>query len=317
MRLPKFSYCRPRRLEEAVQLLTEHPGARPLAGGTDLLVNMKHRVETPPTLVGLRGIAELHGIRHEPRGTRIGACVTLKEIQKDAQLGKEFPALVQAAMAVGSYRHQTMGTLAGNLCQNNRCRFFNQSWEWRQARSTCFKVGGEECHVIGRKGVCFSAYSGDVAPALLALDAQVHLQGPEASRQLPLADLYAGEGKVPLSLEPGEIVVAVEIPAAANGRSHYEKFALRGSIDFPIVGAAAWRGDAAVRVAFTAVDRAPVRAPDLEAALQGVELSEAAIAAAIPLAAKAAKPAPTTVHAVTYKRELMASLAARALRALA
>jgi 4-hydroxybenzoyl-CoA reductase subunit beta len=256
-------------------------------------------------------------VRREGGATVIGACTTLKTIQRNEELGRKFPALVQAAMAVGSYRHQTMGTLGGNLCQNARCRFFNQSWQWRQARSICFKAGGEDCHVIGRKNVCFCTYSGDVAPAVLALDGAVRIQGPTGVREIPLGDLYSGKGESPLSVGPSEVVTAIVIPeAAAAGRSHYEKFALRGSIDFPVVGAAVWRGGAEVRVAFTAVDRAPVRARDVEDALRGQELTDAAIAKATALAGKAAKVAPTTVHPVAFKRELMASLSTRGLRAV-
>ncbi len=317
MRLPRFTHFRPTKIAEAVGLLNDHPDGRLLAGGTDLLVNMKHRVEAPPCLVSLSRVGELRGIREEGGATVIGAGTTLKEVQRDEGLAKNFPALVQAAMAVGSYRHQTMGTLGGSLCQNTRCRFFNQSWEWRQARSLCFKAGGEDCHAIGRKGVCLSAYSGDVAPALLVLDAAVRVVGSQGARQVPLGDLYSGRGDTPLALQASEILTAVVIPnASANGRSRYEKFSLRGSIDFPVVGVAAWRGEEGVRVAFTAVDRAPVRAPALEAALRGRELSGQRIEEASVLAGKAAKVAPTTVHGVGFKRDLMSSLAAKALRAL-
>ena len=318
MRLPKFSLHQPTTVAEAVRLLAENPGSKVLAGGTDLLVNMKHRVEMPTLLVSLSRVDGLKGIHPESGTTVIGGSTTLKEIQKDQGLGERYPALVQAAKAVGSYRHQTMGTLAGNLCQNTRCRFFNQSWEWRQARSLCFKAGGEDCHVVGRKNVCFCTYSGDVAPALLALGASVRIQGPQGAREIPLTNLYSGNGKSPVSLGSGDLVTAVVLPdASGNGRSRYEKFSLRGAIDFPIVGAAAWRGDGAVRVAFTAVDRAPVRAGELESELRGKELTDQAIEKAASLAGKAAKVAPTTVHPVQFKRELMRSLSARALRSLA
>ena len=317
MRLPKFSHHRPETVEQAVEALSAHPGAKVLAGGTDLLVNMKHRVETPPALVSLSAVAGLKGIWTENGETVIGAATTLKTIQRDEGLAEKFPALVQAAMAVGSYRHQTMGTLAGNLFQNNRCRFFNQSLEWRSARSLCFKAGGEDCHVVGKKGVCFSAYSGDVAPALLVLNASVQIAGPQGQRRTRLAGLYSGEGKAASTLGPCEIVTAVSLPRlSANGRSHYEKFSLRGAIDFPVVGAAVWTGAGAVRVAFTAVDRAPVRATALEAELADKELTADVIEQAAALASKAAKVAPTTVHPVTFKRDLMASLFVKATRAL-
>ncbi len=317
MRLPIFTHRQPVDFAGVVSALAEGPGAKVLAGGTDLLVNMKHRIEMPETLVSLKKVADLKGIRVEEDATVIGAATTLKEIGRNPELGRKFPALVQAAMSVGSCRHQAMGTLGGNLCQNTRCRFFNQSWQWRQARSLCCKAGGEECHVIGRKDTCFATYSGDVAPALLVLDASIRIAGPDGSRESPLSDLYSKEGRTPLTLGRGEFVTAVVIPwAAAHGKSRYEKFSIRGAIDFPIVGAAVWRGDGSVRVAYTGVDRAPVRAAELEAELAGQELTDASLKRSAALAPKAAKIAPTSSHPVSFKRELMGVLFVKAMRAI-
>lgn len=317
MRLPTFTHRQPADFAGVVSALTEGQGAKVLAGGTDLLVNMKHRIEMPETLVSLKKVADIKGIGLEGDATVIGAATTLKEIRNHAELERSFPALVQAAMSVGSYRHQAMGTLGGNLCQNTRCRFFNQSWQWRQARSLCCKVGGEDCHVVRKKQTCFATYSGDVAPALLVLDASVRIIGPDGLRETPLSNLYSGEGRASLTLGRGEFVTAVVIPrAAARGRSRYEKFSLRGSIDFPIVGAALWRGDGAVRVAYTGVDRAPVRAAELEAALAGKQLTDAALKGSAALAHKAAKIAPTSIHSVSFKRELMGALFVKGMQEL-
>lgn len=317
MRLPTFTHRKPADVRGVVSALTEGPGAKVIAGGTDLLVNMKHRVEMPETLVSLKGVADIRGIVLDGDAAVIGAATTLKEIRNHSELARKFPALVQAAMSVGSYRHQAMGTLGGNLCQNTRCRFFNQSWQWRRARSLCYKAGGEECHVIRKKQICFSTYSGDMAPALLVLDASVRIVGPGGLREVPLVALYSGEGRAPLTLGRGEFVTAVVIPgAAARGKSHYEKFSLRGSIDFPIVGAALWRGEGAVRVAYTGVDRAPVRAAELETALAGKEFTDDMLKECATLAHKAARIAPTSVHPVSFKRELMGALFIKGMRYL-
>ena len=317
MRLPVFTHRQPADFAGVVSALIENSRAKVLAGGTDLLVNMKHRIEMPGTLVSLKKVVDLKGIHVEGDSTVIGAATTLKEIRQNAELERKFPALVQAAMSVVSYRHQTMGTLGGNLCQNTRCRFFNQSWQWRQVRSLCCKVGGEDCHVIGKKHTCFSTYSGDVAPALLVLDASIRITGLDGLREAPLSNLYSGEGRTPLTLGRGEFVTAVVIPhATARGKSRYEKFSLRGSIDFPIVGAAVWRGDGNVRVAYTGVDRAPVRAAELETELTGRKLTDASLKRGANLAHKAAKIAPTSVHPVSFKRELMGVLFVKAMRAI-
>lgn len=318
MHLPRFAHYEPASVDDALRLLGEHPGARLLAGGTDLLVNMKHLVEQPETLVSLSRVDGLRGISDEQGATVIGARTTLKDVQQDARLQERFPALTMAASAVGSYRHQTMGTLAGNLCQNTRCRFFNQTWQWRSARALCYKAGGEHCHVMKKDGVCYSTYCGDVAPALLVLDAQVRVQGADGTRDLPLADLYTGEGRHPVALAPAEMITAIVLPASsANGRSTYEKHALRGAIDFPIVGTAVWRDDSSVRVGYTAVDRKPVRATALEEAMAGGAMDEAAAREVSALATKAATITRTTVQPVPFKRELMATLFVRGIRALA
>lgn len=317
MRLPPFEHYQPTSVAEATAILAEVPGARPIAGGTDLLVNMKHRVEQPAALVSLSKVPGLTGVRSEDGATVIGGGTTLKQVQHDEGLNAKFPALTQAAAVVGSYRHQTMGTLAGNLCQNTRCRYFNQSLEWRSVRALCYKAGGDYCHVMNKPGVCYCTYHGDTAAALLALDAQVRIDGPDGTRRIPLAELYTGEGKTPIALGAAELVTAVVIPetsaaGSAAGGSAYLKHALRGAIDFPIVGAAVWRGDDAVRVAFTGVDRSPLRAAVLEEALAGRALSAEVIAEVAPLAPKGATITRSTVQPGNFKRELMSALFARA-----
>jgi 4-hydroxybenzoyl-CoA reductase subunit beta len=318
MRLPKFEYYRPTTLAEAVTILSEAPGSRPVAGGTDLLVNMKHRVEQPAALVSLSRVPGLTGVRSEDGATVIGGGTTLKQVQNDEGLKAKFPALAQAASVVGSYRHQTMGTLAGNLCQNTRCRFFNQSVEWRSVRALCYKACGDYCHVMKKEGVCFCTYHGDTAAALLVLDAEVRIEGPHGTRQIPLAELYTGEGKAPIALGAAELVTAVAIPEAsatggsAAGGSAYLKHALRGAIDFPIVGAAVWRNGDTLRAAFTGVDRSPLRAAAIEGALAGRALSASAIEEVAPLAPKGATITRTTVQPGVFKRELMSALFARA-----
>ncbi len=212
-----------------------------------------------------------------------------------------------------------MGTLAGNLCQNTRCRFFNQTWQWRSARALCYKAGGEHCHVMKKDGVCYSTYCGDVAPALLVLDAKVRVQGAGGDARGAAERALHGRGQASArARRRPTMVTAIVLPAAsANGRSTYEKHALRGSIDFPIVGTAVWRDDTSVRVAYTAVDRRPVRATALEEAMAGGALDEAAAREVSALATKAATITRTTVQPVPFKRELMATLFVRGVRALA
>ena len=311
MRLPKFEYFEPEDLKAAVAILQKEPAAKILAGGTDLLVNMKHRVECPPILVNIKRIADLDYIRQDNGDIRIGALTPLKRLHADSLVVDNFPGLAQAASAVGSYHHQVMGTLAGNICQQNRCMYFNQSKWWRSSRPTCYKAGGEICHVVNKKEVCYSAYSGDMAPALMAINASIVLEGSDGSKEMPIEDFFSGDGKTPLVKAPAEILREIIIPkASADGISSYIKFANRESIDFPIVGAALWASvkQKQYRVAFTAVDRRPVRGIEAENFLNGKELSAENTKTASDLAAKAAKPVKTSVYAPSHKRRMMGLL---------
>lgn len=292
-------------------MLQNEPASRVLAGGTDLLVNMKHRVECPPTVVNIKRIADLDYVRQDNGNFRIGALTPLKRLYTAGPVQDNLPGLARAASAVGSYHHQVMGTVGGNICQQNRCKYYNQSQWWRSSRPTCHKAGGEICHVLNKKEVCYSTYCGDLAPALLALNAAVKVAGSGGERELPLEELFSGDGRKPLNLDAAEIITEIVIPgAAAQGDLAYMKFANRESIDFPIVGIAFWAAaeQPEYRVAYTAVDRRPLRAPNIEACLQGKELSDENIATACELAPKEAKPVKTSVYPASHKRKMMGLL---------
>jgi 4-hydroxybenzoyl-CoA reductase subunit beta len=311
VRLPKFEYFEPEDLKSAVTILQKEQAAKILAGGTDLLVNMKHRVECPPVLVNIKRIADLDYIRQDNGDIRIGALTPLKRLQAESLVTKNFSGLAQAASAVGSYHHQVMGTMAGNICQQNRCMYFNQSKWWRSSRPTCYKAGGEICHVVNKKEICYSAYCGDMAPALMVVNARIALEGPDGSKEMPIEDFFSGDGKTPLVKESAEILREIIIPkASADGISSYIKFANRESIDFPIVGTALWasENEKRYRVAFTAVDRKPVRGKEAEDFLNAKELSAKNAKAASDLAAKAAKPVKTSVYSPSHKRRMMGLL---------
>lgn len=316
MRLPKFDYKQPQSLQEACAILLDQPSAKALAGGTDLLVNMKHRVETPTTIVSLKGLSDLRYVRRTNAAVRIGALTPLKSVYNDPYVAQNLPALATAAYSVGSYHHQVMGTIGGNLCQQTRCKWFNQSKWWRSSRALCFKAGGEMCHVAKKERVCYSTYCGDVAPALLVLNAEVVLTGTDGSKQVPLESIYSGEGKTPLNLQPGEILTEIVISEqAADGFSTYKKSANRGSIDFPIVGAALWASSSTgeARIAFTAVDRKPIRARQLEEYLRGKQFNEETAQAVDSLVAKEAHLMLSSIDSLSYKRKLMGQLAKEAL----
>jgi 4-hydroxybenzoyl-CoA reductase subunit beta len=311
VRLPKFNYLEPESIEEASSLLLDDPRAKVLAGGTDLLVNMKHRIEVPAALINMKRIKGLDYIRKDSGTLRIGALTRLKTIYQDPWISEKLPVLAQAASSVGSYHHQVMGTIGGNLCQQNRCKFFNQSQWWRSANAPCLKVGGAVCHVVQKQEACYSSYCGDLAPALLVLEARVLLKRNKASREIPLPDFFSGDGRVPLTLERGEILTEVIVPLAPAGDfSNYLKFANRESIDFPIVGLAFQTSPEKkeYRLAFTAVDRRPLRGQTVESFLNGQALTPEAVEEAARLASKEATPVKNSLYAPSYKRNLMGRL---------
>ena len=311
MRLPKFEYFEPNDINEAVSILRNEPAARILAGGTDLLVNMKHRVECPPVIVNIKRIADLDYIRQDKGDIRIGALTPLNRICMTSVIKNSLPGLAQAASSVGSYHHQVMGTIGGNICQQNRCKYFNQSLRWRSSRPTCFKAGGEMCYVVNKKEICYSTYCGDLAPALLVANAKVKLAGAGQVAEVPIHQLFTGNGKAPLNLDDADMLTEIVIPGnSAQGVLSYMKFANRESIDFPIVGAAFWASTEKneYRVAFTAVDRKPLRGHHIETLLQGKKLKAEIINEAGELATKAAKPVKTSIYSASYKRKLMGLL---------
>ena len=237
LRLPPFRYHRPTSVDEAVALLGEHAGdVMPVAGGTDLIPNMKHRLFEPGHLVALKGIADMKGIVEADGHLRIGAAETLAAVAADATVRGRFPALADAAGHVAGPQLRNMGTLGGNLCLDTRCTYYNQSEFWRQALGYCLKKDGTVCHVtkVGKK--CVAAHSADTPPVLMVLGAVAVLVGPEGRREIPVRDFFLADGISNTRRDAGELVTEVRIPlAAAARRSAYAKLRQRKSIDFPLL----------------------------------------------------------------------------------
>jgi len=275
--LPQFALLRPKSLAEALAARAAHPGSVPIGGGTDLVVNIRRGIIAPPVLIDLTMIPELRFVEADPEGLKIGASVTLAEIAAHSGVAEHYPVLAQAAQIIAGPTHRNMGTVGGNLCLDTRCIFYNQSEWWREANHHCLKTTGEICHVAPKsRGVCFASFSGDLAPALLTLGAEVDLAGPAGRRTVPLAGLYIGfarqeepfseargDGRHYLSLRPGELITSVRARNSPGLRSGYDKIRIRRSIEYPVCGVAvALRRDgnrlADLRVAFTGTNPRPV-----------------------------------------------------------
>jgi len=319
MRLPKFEHFQPESLEEALDLLSEHgEEANVMAGGTDLLVSMKHRLLTPKYLLNLKGLG-LDFIEEGKEGLRIGALTRLVDIIKSPLVRERFPVLAQSAGYVSAPPLQNMGTLGGNLCLNTRCFFYNQSQFWRQARPLCFKTGGEMCHVVKGGDHCYSVYQGDLAPVLIALEAKVKLAKKGSEWVVPLLDLYTGKGEKPIVLEAGEILTEVEIPApAAPWGGDYQKLRYRGAMDFPLVGVAAvltWNGGSCARakVVLTAVASAPVVVEEAGRLLEGQKPDGEVIARAAEAAYEVTHPVANVGSTPLYRRKMVRVMTERAI----
>ena len=318
--LPDFRLHRPTTVAEALAARSQGAEARYIAGGTDLLANVRRGLTPASALIDLSAIAELRQIERDAAGLHIGAGVTLAEIAEDAAIAADYPALSQAAASVAAPAHREAGTIGGNLCLDTRCYFYNQSDWWRQSNDFCLKYRGETCHVVPTSKRCYAAYSGDTAPAFLALGAEIDVAGPDGIRRLGLADLFNDDGIDYLTLAPGELVSAIHLPPA-GGRSGYEKLRIRRSIDFPLAGVAVWLemdGDkvAALRIALTGTNARPLVVEGTDVAI-GQTLDDDSVATLGKLVQKQISPVHTTTTQPQYRRRAVTALSGRLLRRLA
>ncbi len=322
----RFAFVEPASVGAATEILAA-AGARalPLAGGVDLLGELKDGIVRPETLVNLKAIRELDYVRFDSDATlRLGALATLSAVAEDDRVRREFPAVAQAAGSVGSPEIRNVGTVGGNLCQRPRC------WYYRSPLHPCLKKGGDVCyttlgnsryHAILGGGPSFIVHPSDLAPALIACDARVIVAGPAGRKDIPLETFYVLP-RVRLDhetiLKAGEIVTEVVVPPAASTssgtKSLFVKFREKESFDFALASvAAALRMDGAIcreaRVVLGGVAPVPWRSEQAEKAVIGKSIDVPAAAQAARAALKDASPLPHN----GYKVPLAAALVQRAL----
>jgi 4-hydroxybenzoyl-CoA reductase subunit beta len=323
MRLPDFVFKSPRSISEAVDLLAGAPPGEAMlvAGGTDLLPNMKRRQQVPRTLIGLRRCPELRGMGVLSSGdVIIGSATTLTEIVRDQDIRKSCGALWQAASQVATPHLRNMGTIGGNICLDTRCNYYDQNYEWRKAIDFCMKKDGKTCWVATSSPKCLAVSSTDTAPALIALGAEVSLAGVDGIRRIPLSAFYQNDGIVYMTRAAGEIVTDVHVPPQNGWRSAYWKLRRRGAFDFPVLSvAAAAKFDAdgtvrGARIVLGSVASRPIEVGEAAAALVGRPLTDAAIAEAAELAAKPARPMDNTDFALVWRKRVTRDFVGYALR---
>jgi len=241
LRLHAYEYHRPGTVDEAIALLAEHAGdVMPIAGGTDLVPNMKHRLFTPGHLVSLRRIAAMRGIVEDETGLTIGAATSLDQVARAARVLEVLPSLARACSLVSGPQLRRMGTIGGNVCLDTRCTYYNQTLFWRKALGYCLKKDGTACHVVKGGTRCVAAHSADTATALLPLEAELRIVGPEGERVTPIASFFTSDGVWNRRMDPGELLLSIRVPRPAAGSRHsFQKLRARDSIDFPLLNLAA------------------------------------------------------------------------------
>ncbi len=330
--LPPFALHRPQTVEEALALAGAHPGALFLAGGTDLMVNLRRRIHEPEHVIDLKGVTELRGISQDGDTVTLGALTSIAEVAADPLVGGHFPVLAEAAGVVAGPTLRGMGTLGGNLCLDTRCRYYNQSFFWRQANDFCLKKDGDVCHVAPGGSFCWAAYAGDTGPALLLLEATLDLTGPEGARTVPVAEFHGKDGRSPIGADPdlkrqggkqpGELLLRVRVPLPEPGwRGVYEKLRVRDSIDYPLVGVGLMArfagGNGAdgnltgLRMALTAVNPRPEPVPGLDEFL-GQPLTPEVLDGMKSKANRTGKPMRTAVADPAYRRAMIGALVEKA-----
>lgn len=313
--LPKFQYLEPESLTEAALILRENgQQSMIIGGGTAMIPSLRQGINTPRYVVSLEAIANLKQIEwDQDAGLRLGTSVKLHSIAGDAVILRRIPILAQAAKAVGSPQLREMATLGGNLCLDTRCYYYNQSDEWRNCKQTCLKMGGEVCNVIRSDKRCFAVFSGDLAPALIALDAKITLLSTRGERTIEICDFYTGDGAKPLAIEPDELVIEVTVPKPKEGTwGTYFKYRIRKTLDYPLASVAlmlqlkgADNVCEDVRLVIGAIGTQPLKVAGISELLQGKKLDEALIEKTAQLAKKSAKPVANTAGNRSHRRVMI------------
>jgi 4-hydroxybenzoyl-CoA reductase subunit beta len=321
LRLPRLRYLRPRSVDEASEIAAANPGSMFIAGGTDLVPNLKRRQFEVSTLISLNALPAGAAVDGEAkRGLDIRAGATLDELAAHPALDGPYRALAQACALVSTPQVRVMGTLGGNLLVDPRCNYYNQTYSWRKAVGFCMKKDGEICLVARSSPRCWAVSSSDSAPVALALNAQVTLHGAEGTRRIPAARLYQDDGIDYTSKRRDEVITTIHLPAV-EGRvtSAYWKLRRRPSFDFPILGVAVaitW-DDGMVRQArgaLGAVGSQPVDITTLLQALKGTRPDGEAIADVAEAADKPSRPLDNTDLSHYWRKRMTKVYIERALR---
>ncbi|OGF11775.1 MAG: hypothetical protein A2W00_14920 [Candidatus Eisenbacteria bacterium RBG_16_71_46] len=319
--LPRFAWAQPSTVDETLALLEEHGAAAlVVAGGTDAVPNLKHRLHEPRLVVHIGRIPALRFVREDAEGLHLGPLVTLSELERHAAVRAGYPSLARAAGLVAGPQLRNMGTVGGNLCLDTRCTYYNQTYFWRQALGFCLKKDGEHCHVVPHGRRCVAAHSSDLAPVLISLGAEVEIANASGRRTLAVEDFFVADGVHNNVLEPGELVTRLFVPARARGmRAGYQKLRPRAAIDFPMLSVAfaarvGGGGCEEARLVVSALAAKPKTIGGLEVLMRGKPLDDELIEAVADLAYRQCRPQTSVPYDEDYRHEMVPVFVRRAMR---
>jgi len=321
MRLPLFQCLSPRSTKEALEILDRYKGkVKIIAGGTDIINRLRQRLLNPQYAMTLKGVSDLRGIKSKKGHFLISAATTLREIVESPDIAGFAAGIAESAGLVAAPPIRNVATVGGNLLQNTRCLYYNQSELVRKAAPPCLKQGGKSCAALKGGTRCFSVYQGDLAPSLIAFDASVVLKKAGASRTIPVLDLFSRNGRHPLTIGDDEILtdIVVPIPKGAYGSS-YRKLRLRSGLEYPLVSSSVFLSlskegviDRA-RVVVGAVGPAPTVVEGAAAFLVGKRPAEADVEKAAESAFSASRPIDNLALPGSYRRMMVKVFTKRAI----
>lgn len=321
--MDKFSYVNATSLKQVTSLLSDSGWGEVMmiAGGTDLLSELKEYIETPKTLVNLKTLPGMDSISANASGLKIGALATVADIAMHPTIQHHYTVLAQAAASVATPQIRNVGTLGGNLCQRPRC------WYYRDETVSCLKKGGDICYAIDGLSKYHAIFGGDpvyivhpsdIAPALIALNASLKIAGPEGEKTLKVEEFFTLPAANPFRenvLEPNEIVVEVQVPQPKpNTKSFYLKAREKGAPDFALASVAGvfemmGKTCQTASVVLGGVAPAPWRSAEAETALTGKMINESVSMKAGAEAVKDAEPMNDNVYKVTLTQNLISRTA--------
>jgi len=323
MRLPPFQYLEPTNVDEALSMLDTYKETLKIcAGGTEVINHLKLRLIHPAHVMNIRKLRVLEGIYEDKQEIVLGANTTIKEISNSPLMKETCKAVSEAAFQVASPTIAAMGTIGGNILQNTRCLYHNQSGIVLKGLEACHKKGGTICLAIKDSQRCFSVYQGDMAPALIVLNAKCVLEKKGSSRTIPLITLFTGNGIKPFVIEDNEMLTRVIIQKPEGTYSSaYKKLRIRGSIDYPLASVAAYLSVSedfhvvASRIVIGAAGPAPKVVDQASSVLEGKIPEDADVAAAAERAYEESEGIDNLGMPGAYRRKMVRVLTKRAIQA--